>query len=127
VVVIVVLVVAAAAAVAIGLATHRISTGAGSSAHPAAADVTLTGCTLNNFGVPVASGSLTNHSSKKSDYSFSLSFLGPQGESQASGSDSETGVASGQTVKWKVTGNALAKGKPTCKVTDVTRYASSTP
>lgn len=98
--------------------------GVGSSSHPAAADVTITGCSIDSIGFPQATGVIVNHSSGMSDYTFTVSFR-KGGVQVAEGTGIENNIAAHQTADWTATTDAQATGPVTCVVSDVNRFASS--
>jgi hypothetical protein len=102
-----------------------------SGSHPAEADVALTKCALadNQFEGPEATVSVTNHSSKPSNYIVDVAFDSVDGKTQL-----DTGTALVNTLQPGQTATDTAASlksdlrtsspKFTCKVSKVTRFAS---
>jgi hypothetical protein len=106
-----------------GAAPINSSLGAGTAAHPSAADITLTSCGADDTGFSSADASITNHSSKASDYNFQVNFINASGVVVDQGYGFENNLAAGQTATTQVmggTGGAPAK----CQVVDVSRTES---
>jgi hypothetical protein len=107
------------------VASHTTTPGSGTKAHPAVADISITSCAAPpTLKYPVAGGTILNHSSGTSDYSFTISFLNPAGTVVAQGSGSEDRIAPHQTAVFSVTGDNQVSRSVTCKVANVTRFAS---
>jgi hypothetical protein len=107
------------------VAGSSTSPGSGTKTHPAAADVAITSCTVGaTLNLPQATGTIVNHSSGASDYSFSVSFLNNRGEVVAKGTGGKNHVAAHQTAKWTVMGDDPNAGPLTCQLADVSRFAS---
>jgi hypothetical protein len=107
------------------LATSSTSPGSGTKTHPAAADVSITTCSVGpTLNLPRATGAIVNHSSRYSDYSFTVSFLNKRGEEVAKGSGGKNHIAAQQTVTWAVMGDTPNDGPLTCKLVGVSRLAS---
>ncbi|MER6982108.1 hypothetical protein [Streptomyces carpinensis] len=88
-------------------------------------DVKITACSKDEFGNwPQAKLSVTNHSSKTSDYIVSVEFLDASGTRKAEGTGMVNKLAHGQTAEETAGGTAEVSGKVTCRITDVTRTAS---
>jgi hypothetical protein len=99
--------------------------GSGTKTHPAVADVSISSCTIGpTLNLPQATGTIVNHSSGTSDYSFRVSFLNKRGEVAASGSGSKNHVAPQQTAAWTVMGDTPNDGPLTCRLENVSRFAS---
>ena len=99
--------------------------GGGTTAHPASADVSISSCGSDpTLGIPQAKGTILNHSSGKSNYTFTVSFLNAAGTVVAQGGGIENDIAAGQSATFTVTGDSQAKGQITCKIVDVTRFAA---
>lgn len=99
---------------------------------PGLKDVTITSCAVstNEFIGPEAKLKITNNSSKPSNYLITVAFNSPDGATQYdTGSASVSNLAPGQTAEetassLKSETRAKAKAGMTCKVTNVTRFAS---
>ncbi|WP_455359727.1 FxLYD domain-containing protein [Streptomyces sp. SYSU K21746] len=88
-------------------------------------DVKITSCDVEpTLKWPSASVTITNRSSDTSNYIVTVEFLDAQGVRIGEGLAATNNLASGKVAKEKAQGTADATGKITCKVTDVTRYAS---
>ncbi|MGY3199789.1 hypothetical protein [Streptomyces sp. TE5632] len=89
-------------------------------------DVEVTRCGMDGTGTfPQAELTVTNHSSKSSNYVISVEFVDGSGTRKAEGTAALNNLASGQAAEEKAVG--LSSGVPAelkCKVTKVTRYAS---
>ena len=97
--------------------------GQGSKSHPAAADVTVGSCTVDQFGFGQAAGMIVNHSSGKSDYTFTVQFI-KNGIAVAQGAGLENDILPQQTAEWTVQGDNQITGPVTCQVTGVLRLAA---
>lgn len=105
---------------------------AGEAPAPAAAgdgdklkDVEITSCVVDAvLHWPSAELKITNHSSKASNYMVQVEFLDATGTRIAEGLAATNGLAPGQASVQKAQGASEAKGKVSCKVIDVTRYAA---
>jgi hypothetical protein len=101
------------------------SPGTGSKTHPAAADVSISSCSVGpTLNLPQATGKIVNHSSGTSDYSFTVSFLNKRGEVAAHGSGVKNHVPPQQTAVWTVMGDTPNDGPLTCQLEGVSRFAS---
>jgi hypothetical protein len=99
--------------------------GSGTKTHPAAADVSLSSCGVDpTLHVPEATGTVLNHSSGKSNYTFNISFLNPTGTVAGQKAVVENGIERGQTANFTVYGESLVSGPVTCKINGVTRFAA---
>ena len=106
-------------------ASHSRAPGSGTTTHPAAADVAVTSCALDPMlNLPVADGTIVNHSSGTSDYNFSISFFNPAGTVVAKGRGFEGHIAPHHAAAFSVIGNNHVSARLTCKVVNVTRFAS---
>jgi hypothetical protein len=112
--------------IAVAVAASRSSTaGSATTAHPAAADIVVTSCALDStLNLPVAGGKIVNYSSGTSDYILRISFFNSAGTVVAQGTGFEDHVAPRQATAFSVIGNNHASPPLTCKVVDVTRFAS---
>lgn len=96
-----------------------------SGGHLPVKDVTVTKCEVDDTtDWPSAALTITNHSSKASNYIVSLEFVDKNGTRLDEGTASTSNLAPGQTSKQTAQGLTAVKGSIRCKVTDVTRYAS---
>lgn len=105
-------------------ATDKV--GGGTTAHPASADVSVSGSSVDEAGFNHATLTVTNHSSKPSNYIVKVSFL-DSGVVVAQGSGIEDDVAPGQTAKVDVLGSQSIQrisGVVTAQVTSVERLAA---
>jgi hypothetical protein len=100
--------------------------GSGTKTHPAVADVSITSCQAAGptLKLPRATGTIVNHSSGTSDYSFAVSFLNTRGEVAAHGSGGKNHVGPQQTAAWTVMGDTSNDGPLTCRLEAVSRFAS---
>lgn len=97
------------------------------------ADVTVTKCAMsdNQFSGPEAVLKITNGSSKASNYSVQVAFVSPDGATQIdTGAVFVSSLAPGQStedraVSLKSDSREKAKAGFSCKVLDVTRFAST--
>jgi hypothetical protein len=106
-------------------AAHSTSPGGGTKSHPAAADILINSCTVDPIlKIPVAKGTIVNHSSGISDYTFTISFVNTAGKMVAQGAGIENNVASHQTAAFSVNGDAQTTGPVSCRVGEITRFAS---
>lgn len=100
---------------------HKTSGPRGGSA---ANDVTIVSCTTTN-GQPTAKVQIVNHSSKASGYIVTITFDSSDGKIHYRSSlTSVNNVGSGRSVVRNVAVVKSGSGKFTCKVSDVTRWAS---
>jgi Tfp pilus assembly protein FimV len=94
--------------------------------NPPAADVVISSCTVDpTTGWPAAALTITNHSSKPSDYIIQVGFFDSTGARVAEGDDLENNVPSQGVVKDTAQGFATVTGTVTCKLVSVDRTASS--
>jgi hypothetical protein len=106
-------------------ASHSRAPGSGTTTHPATADVAVTSCALDpTLNLPVAGGTIVNHSSGTSDYNFTISFFNSAGTVVARGRGFQDHLFPNHAVAFSVIGNNYVSGPLTCKVVDVTRFAS---
>lgn len=88
-------------------------------------DVKITGCEVNDStGWPKADVLITNRSSKTSNYIVSVEFVDGSGKRLGDAMAASNNVAAGQEVEEDAQSLDKVTGKVTCKVTEVTRYAS---
>jgi hypothetical protein len=93
--------------------------------HPPEGDVKVDSCAISDaIDLPEAAITITNHSSKASNYLIELEFVNPAGTRLAEGIASADNLAPGQSEKVTATGTEQVSGKLRCRVTKVTRYAS---
>jgi len=92
--------------------------------NPPQADVELTACSNGEFGIPEIMTKITNHSSKRSDYSFQVNVLDASGTKIGEGFGASNNVEAGQSAIEEVF--ATANGDvASCTITEVNRFASS--
>lgn len=88
-------------------------------------DVKITACEVDSaLRWPSAKLTITNRSSKTSNYMVQLEFVDAKGTRISEGIAATNNLAPGQAAKETAQGTAEAEGKISCKVTEVTRYAS---
>jgi len=91
------------------------------------ADITVTSCAADPAGgKPRASGTIVNHSSKPSGYTFRVRFVDAAGNVVTDAPNGVGRVEPNATANWTALGNGSAKGPLTCKLTDQTRAAVGT-
>ncbi len=112
------------AIVVVVVATSSTLPGGGTTTHPAAADVSISSCSVGAHLIPQATGTIVNHSSGTSDYSFTVSFLNQRGDVVAQGSGGKNHIASEQAAAWAVMGEIPNDGPLTCRLDGVSRLAS---
>jgi hypothetical protein len=89
------------------------------------ADVAISDCTVDEtLHWPAAEVKITNHTSKSSNYMVQVEFVDETGTRIGQGVAATNNLAPGQSALEKAQGAATAKGKISCKVSDVTRYAA---
>ncbi|AZM53027.1 hypothetical protein DMA15_10795 [Streptomyces sp. WAC 01529] len=89
------------------------------------ADVEITKCSvLEAPRWPTAEVRITNNSSKNSNYWVDVEFVDAKGERISEGFAATNNLAPDKVANETATGTREASGKVTCRVTDVTRYAS---
>ncbi|MER7760569.1 hypothetical protein [Streptomyces sp. NPDC097619] len=92
---------------------------------PGTADVRITSCEVDDLTKwPGAALTVTNRSSKPSDYLVSVEFLAPDGVRLAEGHAVLNRVAPGQVAKETARGLTQIKVPITCRITNVSRTAS---
>lgn len=97
----------------------------GASSSTAKKDVTITSCDAGTSGGrPIASGRITNHSSKASAYTIHVKFKDDAGNSVADGAAIVAKVQPNATANWHAAGTTHAKGPLTCSLETVTRTVS---
>ncbi|MFD8407196.1 FxLYD domain-containing protein [Streptomyces anulatus] len=88
-------------------------------------DVKITACEVNgSTGWPKADVLITNRSSKKSNYIVSVEFVDESGKRLGDAMAASNNVAPEQEVEVDAQSLDKVEGKVSCKVTEVTRYAS---
>jgi hypothetical protein len=88
-------------------------------------DVTITSCTASpSGGHPKVTGTILNHSSKKSFYAIHVKFKDASGNGVGDGVASVASVDSKKTANWHATGTVDAKGALKCELSSVTRTVS---
>lgn len=99
--------------------------GAGTSSHPALADVAVSTCGQSD-GLASATGLIDNHSSGTSDYIISIGFFA-NGVRVDEGDAFQDNVAAHSKATYSAMGTNMSDpANVTCKVVNVTRMASST-
>jgi hypothetical protein len=90
-------------------------------------DDVVGGCeaTTDSSGNMHGEGRVTNHSSKTSSYSITVSFL-QNGSEVGSGGDVLPSVAAGADATWTASSFTPADGSFTCKITEIDRFDLST-
>lgn len=109
----------------LGTAAKKASDDIDKAKQQAAQEVSLDSCKPNSIGREAA-GTVTNGSSKRSNYSIEVSFVDGDGRQVATSGALVSNVEPGQQAKWSATGvgDSATTWDITCKVVDVTRYAS---
>lgn len=88
-------------------------------------DVKIDSCEIDDaLHWPSAKLTITNRSSKTSNYAISLEFVDASGTRISEGFAASNNLGPGKVAKETAQGTADAKGKITCRITEVTRYAS---
>lgn len=88
-------------------------------------DVKITACEVEpSLKWPSAKLTITNRSSKTSNYMVQVEFVDKSGTRIGEGVAATNNLAPDQVAKETAQGTGDASGKITCKVTEVTRYAS---
>ena len=99
--------------------------GSGGSSNPAKDDARLSSCSTDSLGQLSAKVTITNHSSKSSNYMVTVVFESSDGATQL---DSSFAAANNLSPNQNTTVEAVSfkepQGRFTCRITDVTRYAS---
>lgn len=94
-------------------------------AKDAKSDVEIKSCEVDGtLNWPSAGLTITNHSSKSSNYIINIEFVDAGGTRLAEGIAATNNLAAGQAANVKAQGTGEVKGKISCRVVDVTRYAS---
>ena len=90
--------------------------------HPPQKDISADdmSCTTDSSGDMKASGTLTNHSSKTSLYSITISFR-QNGNEIATGADFLPSVDAGETADWTALSSVEANGTFTCRIVEIDR------
>lgn len=100
-------------------------TASGNTENPPPDDVELTTCANDPaLGLAKVGGTITNHSSKPSDYTISVEFVTGNDVRYAEAIHLSTTVAPDQTVEWEEFGTGEWREGTTCRVTSVERFAS---
>lgn len=114
--------------------TTTSKVGAGTSTHPASADVMITSChnkvldaALPNSGIATATGTVVNHSSKTSDYTVQIGFFNHAGTRVATGAALEAAVPAAGTLTFSADADQELGDhvSVTCKLVEVTRLATT--
>lgn len=102
-----------------------VQSNSGNTTHPPAADVTISACVVDpTTHWPDATLTVTNHSSKPSDYVIQVGFFDSTGARVAEGDDLENNVPANGVVKADAQGFSDVTGTVTCKLVSVDRSAS---
>lgn len=95
---------------------------AGRNTDDAKSDVSVTGCqTPAGGGKPKASGRITNHSSKTSNYVVKIKFKDAAGNAVSEGAAPVQSLDANKAATWELTGDRDVKGSVTCDLTGVSR------
>lgn len=106
-------------------AGHTMPSVASSPAPGAADDIQITSCTVDDYGLAHAALTITNHSSKKSNYSVQIDFTDSTGVRVGQGFAATNDLDPAAVAKTEAGDLAQVKdAKITCKVSQVNRYAS---
>ncbi len=126
------LIAAAAVSVTFSIAGCNTSVGGATTGKPAsgpahAEDVAITACAADpTTGFADAKVTVTNHSSKTSNYAITIAFESQDGTTQiGTGLVAVSNLASGQQSPQDASSLVTATGPFTCKVADITRYAAA--
>lgn len=92
----------------------------GNEENPPPADLNNHECTRNAAG-PLATGTLTNHSSKLAGYMISVDFENEAGTRVAEGTSFVNHVQPGQTTNWEVSSASPHVDAPNCEVVSIER------
>jgi hypothetical protein len=98
-------------------------TGSDNRAHPPPADVQLGECTTHHYAGAAATGTLTNNSSKLSNYVISVNFTDDAGVIVANATAWPRDIPAGATAAWE----ALSfddRGYATCTIVKVDRFSA---
>jgi hypothetical protein len=88
-------------------------------------DVRIAACEIESFTKwPSAKVTITNRGSKTSNYMIQVEFLDANGTRISEGFAATNNLRPGRIAKETAQGTAEASGRVTCRVTEVTRYAS---
>lgn len=117
------------AVAASGTSSTDSAPGGGSSAHPAEKDVAITACALsgNDLEGPSAKLTITNNSSKKSNYIITVAFESPDGSQQLdTATTSVNNLEPDQSsVQAAVSFDSDLRDTPfECRISDVTRMSA---
>ncbi|MBL7501262.1 hypothetical protein I6A84_13160 [Frankia sp. CNm7] len=109
--------------VVVGSATQPATFGGGNLQH--SEDVVITACAPDEAGWAAAAVTVTNHSSKASNYIITILMESPDGKTQiGTGLVSVSNLAPGQQSVEETSSLEDATGPYVCRVGDITRYAS---
>jgi uncharacterized protein (UPF0333 family) len=115
----------AATSTAAPVAGHSMPSATASAAPGAVADIQITSCTVDEFGLAHAALTITNHSSKKSNYTVQVDFIDSSGARTGQGFAATNDLDPAAVAKTEAGDLAQVKdAKITCKVSQVNRYAS---
>jgi hypothetical protein len=94
--------------------------------NPPAADISVATCAPDDVGVYHVTGTVTNHSSKPSDYIITFELDDPSGTRLGTADDFEQALAAGQSAAMDAISTVSTTGvKVTCKLLTVDRTASA--
>lgn len=92
--------------------------------NPPQADVAMSKCTNGEYGLADVEVTITNHSSKRSNYTVSLNLLDSSGVKVGEGTAISNNIEAGQSAVESVLASSSGKTFATCQVTEVNRFAS---
>lgn len=100
--------------------------GGGTKNNPAEGDVAIETCDRDDvLDIAKAGGTITNNSSKASNYSIHVEFVDKATNRRfGEGYDAANAVAPGQQANWEAMGTGTPTGEFQCRILDVQRYAS---
>lgn len=102
-----------------------VSTLSNNGENPPQADVAMSKCSNGEFGLADVEVTITNHSSKRSNYLISLNLLDAAGNKVGEGTAVSNNVEAGQVAIESALASASGKTFATCQITDVDRFASN--
>jgi hypothetical protein len=98
-------------------------TGSNNRVHPPPADVQLGGCTTHEYAGPAANGTLTNNSSKQSNYVISVNFADDAGVIVAQATAFPHDIPAGASATWEAV-SFDDDGFATCTIAKVDRFSA---
>ena len=99
-------------------------TGSGNTEHPPPDDVQLGECLNDNLFGPKATGTLTNQSSKLSNYMISVNFVDEAGVIVAQGTALATNIPAGASATWEALSFSTDARAANCSVVKVDRFSA---